>query len=285
MRHPIYALANSLFLFVMIGVPAFANTLQTPEQTIRALVQANADQDLSTLSTLMAHDNDAIGYTIGGRKYIGWEAIKKEMQAEFDAVERLEIPIKELLVWERGDVSWFTMELDYIRYIDKDPTHPPMVLELRESGVLERREGQWLLVSWHESSRTSSLATSVTNKTQSSEQPSSLVSNPSPQSIDLRGTWYIEEEDTTYYATLDETGSGPYTRKQGSFTGIEFKDRKLLGTWKQIENDREGGFEVVFTEDGNEARGIWWYTRVGTQDNIPPREHGGTYYWKRQPSP
>ena len=50
-------------------------------------------------------------------------------------------------------------------------------------------------------------------------------------------------------------------------------------------NDREGGFEVLLSEDGTQAKGVWWYLRVGTQKNIPPREHGGTYTWKRLTQP
>jgi hypothetical protein len=37
----------------------------------------------------------------------------------------------------------------------------------------------------------------------------------------------------------------------------------------------------VLSEDGSQAKGIWWYTRVGTKDHIPPRQHGGTYLWRR----
>ena len=275
----------SLFIFLfLVGTPSYAGDLQDPEQVIRALVKANADQDLQTLSELMAHDADAIGYTVGGRKYVGWNEMAKALRTEFDAVERIDIPIKDIQVWEKGDVAWFTMEIDYIRYVSKDASVPPIVLELRDSGVLERRHGKWLLVSWHESLRTSTLNTALTSQAETHRERPVTVSNPSSSSIDLRGTWFIEEEDTTYYATLDENGSGPYTHKNGRFTGIEFKDGKLLGTWHQTENDREGGFEVVFSDNGNEARGIWWYTRVGSQGNIPPREHGGTYFWKREPA-
>ena len=39
--------------------------------------------------------------------------------------------------------------------------------------------------------------------------------------------------------------------------------------------------EVLLSEDGKEAKGVWWYTRVGNHKNIPAREHGGTYQWKR----
>jgi len=59
--------------------------------------------------------------------------------------------------------------------------------------------------------------------------------------------------------------------------------RKWQGTWQQGGNDREGGFDLLISEDGQEARGVWWYTRVGEHHNIPPRQWGGTYHWKRMP--
>ena len=71
------------------------------------------------------------------------------MQEEFDTVNRLEISITELKVWRHGDIAWFSMELNYVRYLGINSK--PMVLPLRETGVLQRRDGKWLLVSWHES--------------------------------------------------------------------------------------------------------------------------------------
>ena len=45
---------------------------QGAEAAVRALVRANAEKDIQTLSRLMAHDADITSYTIGGRKYVGW---------------------------------------------------------------------------------------------------------------------------------------------------------------------------------------------------------------------
>ncbi|MDQ6735306.1 MAG: hypothetical protein M3Z35_14505, partial [Nitrospirota bacterium] len=53
------------------------------------------------------------------------------------------------------------------------------------------------------------------------------------------------------------------------------------GVWQQSGNDREGGFEVRLSEDGMTASGTWWYTRVGNRSNIPSRQWGGGYRWKR----
>ena len=105
----------------------------------------------------------------------------------------------------------------------------------------------------------------------------------SPQAYDLSGEWEIleVEDNRTYRATLDQQGNGPYTWQGGQFRTTSFKDRRWQGTWKQTANDREGEFELVVSEDETQAKGIWWYLRVGTKNNIPPRQHGGSYVWKR----
>ena len=260
-----------------VTVPARAADPRTPEEAIRLLVRANAEKDLATLSKFMVHDADVVGYTIGGRKYVGWPALEREMKEEFDSVTRLEIPITELKVWQKGDVAWFSMELDYIRYVGTGASQSRMSLPLRETGVLERRNGRWMLHVWHESSqRGPAIKTSAQSGAASAQKVSEADGMP-----DVSGEWEIEEEDKSYRATLDKSGNGTYTHKGGRLATTGYANRLWQGTWRQPENDREGGFEVLLSEDGKEARGIWWYDRVGEHKNIPPREHGGTYTWKR----
>lgn len=268
--------------FVPVGIAADTNS---PEAVLRALVQANVEKDLATISRLMAHDGDIISYTIGGRKYVGWEEFARDMQEEFQSVTRLEIPIIELKVWTRGETAWFTMEVDYIRYIGQGTDQRRTVLPLRETGVLERRDGGWVLTSWHESSRSRGIVSSPASQLQSSSALTVAGTVHEPGIPDLSGEWEIQEEDKSYKATLDRSGNGSYTHQGGTFTTTGLAGRKWQGTWRQTGNDREGGFEVLLSEDGTEAKGIWWYTRVGERNNIPPREHGGTYVWKRLTPP
>src|SRR6266545_2889275 len=143
-----------LLVLLLSGTPGLAAEMTGPEETLRALVQANADKDVSTLSRLMAHDADIISYTIGGRKYVGWKELERDLQSEFSDANRLELPIQDLKVWTKGDVAWFVMEIDYTRFVSDAGGQRRTVLPLRESGVLENRDGQWILLSWHESSRT-----------------------------------------------------------------------------------------------------------------------------------
>lgn len=273
------------------SVMAFASEPADPESAVRMMVRANAEKDLLTLSRLMAHDGDITSYSIGGRKYIGWPEFEREMREEFINVQKLEIPILDLKIWTKGDVAWFAMELDYIRYVGKGSEQKRTVLPLRETGVLEQRNGRWVLLSWHESFRSAQLngfvapqglAGSGLNTLAQANGNNGLVQN-SQQSYDLSGEWEVQEveENRTYRATLNRRGNGPYTWQGGQFTTTTIKDRLWQGIWTQTGNDREGQFEMLLSEDGTQAQGIWWYTRVGTRNNIPPREHGGSYIWKR----
>lgn len=279
----------SLFIVNALASPlsAISSESADPESAIRAMVRANADKDIATLSRLMAHDADITSYSIGGRKYVGWAEFEREMQDEFANVQKLEIPILELKVWTKGELAWFTMELDYIRYVGDGPEQKRTVLPLRETGVLERREGQWVMLSWHESFRSVQLAGPIVQPAVAGA-PQHLVSNIAPSTTpDLSGEWDIleVEDDKRYKATLDRDGNGPYTQHGGRFVTTKFSDRLWQGTWLQPGNDREGGFELLLSEDGTEARGIWWYTRVDSRKNIPPRQYGGTYQWKRLTPP
>jgi ketosteroid isomerase-like protein len=274
-------------LLSVIGAAASASAgapdPNSPETVIRELVKANVEKDMPTMSRLMAHDADITSYSIGGRKYVGWQEFEREMREEFANVQKFEIPIRELTVWHKGDVAWFTMELDYIRYVKEGGELKRMLLPLRETGVLERRNGQWVMLSFHESFRSAQMTGPVAQQSAASAE-TRLVSNPPGAAVpDLSGEWDIleVEDDKRYKATLDKNGNGPYTQHSGRFITTKFEDRLWQGTWQQPGNDREGGFEVLLSEDGTEAKGIWWYTRVQGHKNIPPKEHGGTYHWKR----
>lgn len=282
MRLPVLYLMTATALMASACVSLAADDYGA-EAAVRALVRANVEKDIHALSKLMAHDADITSYTIGGRKYVGWPDLERDMQEEFHSVASIEIPIRELKVWTKGDVAWYVMEVDYIRTVSKGNEQQRALLPLRETGVLERRDGQWVLLSWHESFRNAGGAISLNDRP--SQRPSLTLTstNNSSASTDLSGEWEIleVEDDKRYTATLDKAGNGPYTQHGGRFVTTKFSDRLWQGTWQQPGNDREGGFEILLSEDGREAKGVWWYSRVGTHTNIPPREHGGTYQWKR----
>lgn len=275
------------FLVVCLGLPMVvpASEPSDPESAIRRLVRANAEKDLPTLARMMAHDADIISYGVAGRKYIGWTELEQGMREEFLNAQKLEIPINELKVWTKGNLAWYAMELDYIRYVTEGAELKRRILPMRETGVLERRDGRWQLLSWHESFRSTSLG-GASGSSREDSRPRHASAPQISRKPDVSGAWEIleVEDDKRYLATLDSNGNGPYSQQGGRLTTTSLADQRWEGTWYQSGNDREGGFEIQLSDDGREAKGIWWYTRVGKQKNIPPREHGGTYYWKKQTS-
>jgi len=238
-------------------------------------VEANANKDLATMKEYMSDGEDINGYTIGGRKYTKWEDFSRTMQEEFNSVRRLLIPITDLRVWQQGSIAWFSMELDYTREVETAEGITSTIIPLRETGVLERKNGKWLLLHWHESLRQNIPIMSQAGTESRLAQPT-REAKP-----DLGGFWEIQEEDKSYIATLDSKGSGPYTWKNGHLETTEVSGRLWGGHWSQTGNDREGNFEVLLSEDFSTAEGVWWYTRVGDRGNIPARMHGGTYLFKR----
>ncbi len=282
MRQQASFVLASLVFFLCVTTSSWGAEPSDPETAIRMMIRANADKDLPALSRLMAHDADIVSYTVGGRKYVGWPDFEREMREEFVNAQKIEIPITELKVWTKGDLAWFAMEVDYIRYVGEGSTVKRTVLPLRETGVLERRTGRWQLLSWHESFRSAQLGGPLASPAATTGSQK-LVSTAPAAMPDVSGEWDIleVEDEKRYKATLDKSGNGPYTQQGGRFVTTKIENRLWQGTWFQPGNDREGGFEVLLSEDGKEAKGIWWYTRVDTRKNIPPKEHGGTYHWKK----
>ena len=160
-------------LTLLISAPTAARALEPsdPESAVRRMVRANAEKDLPTLSRLMAQDADIISYGVAGRKYVGWTELEEGMREEFVNSQKLEIPINELKVWTKGELAWYAMELDYIRYVADGPDVKRTVLPMRETGVLERRNGHWQLLSWHESFRSAQFGGPLASQPPSSSSP------------------------------------------------------------------------------------------------------------------
>lgn len=66
---------------------------------------------------------------------------------------------------------------------------------------------------------------------------------------ELAGSWEYQDVNGTFPLVLNEQGHGPYDWKEGRFETIALKNGVWTGKWYQAENDREGEFELTFSED------------------------------------
>ena len=67
--------------------------------------------------------------------------------------------------------------------------------------------------------------------------------------------------------------------QEGRFETTALSNGLWKGRWVQLGNDREGGLEARLAKDGMSARGLWWYTRIGNDND--PLEPGGEFTLRR----
>lgn len=231
-------------------MPAESGYVKSPGPVIRPIVKTAAEMELPLWEKYLAPGSVAVGQTLGRKKPFGWQ---------------------------QGEVVEPTRETDVHR---KDRTIERPVKKtgpLRDTGVHTSRNGNRMFVHLNGLIRDPIQRIEILWFSKNSAYSSAFIKKVSLVEVDLSGEWEIQEEDKTYRATLNAQGNGSYTWQEGHIQTKQLINRLWSGTWQQKGNDREGGFEVLLSEDGNTAEGVWWYARVGTQKNIPPREWGGTY--------
>ena len=101
-----------------------------------------------------------------------------------------------------------------------------------------------------------------------------------PQAVsDLEGSWTYKDTAGEGTILINNKGFGRYDWKDGRFVTESLRKGVWKGRWIQNENDREGGFELTFSESANLAEGRWWYTRIGKDHD--PFDPGGTFSMSR----
>jgi uncharacterized protein (TIGR02246 family) len=114
-------------------------------------LRAFQSRNLALASEVYAHDGDLIVYgsNPSDRRY-GWRQTEEYLRDYFASVESIEVVLKErnIRVHASGDVAWFAQVLTW-REVEKGKTYT--MDGLRFTGVLEKRNGAWLIVQLHAS--------------------------------------------------------------------------------------------------------------------------------------
>lgn len=108
-------------------------------------------EDMALLSSIIAHDADMVNYgTDAAEHFVGWEALKEAVEKMFPALENTKITVKEqvVTVHPSGNVAWFAEVWDWDLVVGGKPMHSE---GQRFTGVLEKRNGQWVFVQFHNS--------------------------------------------------------------------------------------------------------------------------------------
>jgi len=114
-------------------------------------LQAFRASDQQGVAQVYAHDDDLVvfGSNPADRRF-GWNATRTYIEKYFAGVDAIEITLKErqVRIHRSGETAWFSQVLDWK---EKAGNETAAMNGLRISGVLEKREGRWLIVQLHAS--------------------------------------------------------------------------------------------------------------------------------------
>ncbi|MBN3036584.1 MAG: nuclear transport factor 2 family protein [Bacteroidales bacterium] len=131
----------------------------TPEQleaekgkvalVLEKYVIANEKQEIGLVQEIWAPDPDIVVIgTESDEKLIGWDEIRKVMQRQFDSFEETYISVRDQIIKinETGNTAWFSEIVNY-NYIYHGEARS--YEGLRFTGVLEKKNGDWMIVQSH----------------------------------------------------------------------------------------------------------------------------------------
>ena len=150
-------------LFVLFVVVVFlglsACTQKVDLEAEKAQVKTVVDQleqlfeteDMDLFSRIYAHDSDMVIFgTDAAERFVGWEAVKESFQQSFASFENTKLTVKDqvIKVHQSGEVAWFSEIMDWDLVAQGQPV---TIQGTRLTGVLEKRNGNWVIVQVHAS--------------------------------------------------------------------------------------------------------------------------------------
>lgn len=121
------------------------------EAAIKTYFRMFRDEDMSLLPQVMAADPEIVIFgTDSNEIFIGYEQNERRFMNMFKTIDFREIVLKDLNIHlsHYKSVAWFSVVSDWDIKIPDDH----IVLKgIRSTGVLEKRDGRWLMVQYHAS--------------------------------------------------------------------------------------------------------------------------------------
>ena len=119
------------------------------KHTIDQLVRAFENKDTTLVPGIFAHDPDMVSFgTDSAEHWVGWEALRQNVDQEIAAYEDTKITIRDqaIKIHPSGKVAWFSEIADWDLKAGGKPVH---LTGTRITGVLEQRDGNWVIVQFH----------------------------------------------------------------------------------------------------------------------------------------
>lgn len=111
--------------------------------------KAMETNDIKLMSRIMAHDTEMVNFgTDAAERWVGYDAFKKAVEEQFAAFENTKLSVKDqrIKVHRSGGAAWFSEVADWKMVVQGKPVS---IQGTRITGVLEKRNGNWVIVQFH----------------------------------------------------------------------------------------------------------------------------------------
>ena len=137
-------------LLITFSGITFANpTYENAESLIQKMWDSFIDGDIDAFSQTMSKDEDMVTFgTDASERWDSWQALEDSVALQFDAfdVVSVERKNKSIKISNSGNTAWFAETVDW-EFLSNGK--PEAVKDIRYTGVMDIRNGQWKIVQFH----------------------------------------------------------------------------------------------------------------------------------------
>ena len=137
-------------LLITFSGITFANpTYENAESLIQKMWDSFIDGDIDAFSQTMSKDEDMVTFgTDASERWNSWQELEDSVALQFDAFDVISVDRKNksLKISNSGNTAWFSETVDW-EFLSNGKTEE--VKDIRYTGVMEYRDGQWKIVQFH----------------------------------------------------------------------------------------------------------------------------------------
>lgn len=151
---------NVILIFLGIGLALTTGcqskvNREAEQQKIKAVLDSYITsietENIDVYAKVLAHDADMVNFGTSEPPIVGWDSLKKVIEDQNAALSQTKITVSDLVIHisKEGNFAWATDLWDFKTMIGDQALQIPV----RCSWILEKREGQWVVIHFHKSVR------------------------------------------------------------------------------------------------------------------------------------
>jgi len=142
-----------LISFILITACSTSFDPEIERENVRLVlekfIRAWEEKNMATISQIWAHDEDMINFgTDADERWVGWESLKEKYTHMFGAFGKIDFTVsnQSIKISRSGTTAWYSENMDGDFITDGEQVN---VRGMRVTGVLEKRNGKWVIVQRH----------------------------------------------------------------------------------------------------------------------------------------